>query len=92
MTWDFNQFFKKFITTSLSIFLGILLIFHPFVEGLLAAKPTMSGDFARDTVSVAQALKATIALADDDERISDSKDEALGLITAYISRLSLIHI
>ena len=46
----------------------------------------MSGDFARDTVSVAQALKATIALADDDERISDSKDEALGLITAYISR------
>ncbi len=86
MTWDFNQFFKKFITTSLSIFLGILLIFHPFGEDLLAAKPTMSGDFARDTVSVAQALKATIALADDDERISDSKDEALGLITAYISR------
>ena len=86
MTWDFNQFFKRFITTSLSIFLGILLIFHPFGEGLLAAKPTMSGDFARDTVSVAQALKATIALADDDERISDSKDEALGLITAYISR------
>ena len=86
MTWDFNQFFKKFITTSLSIFLGILLIFHPLGEGLLAAKPTMSGDFARDTVSVAQALKETIALADDDERISDSKDEALGLITAYISR------
>ena len=86
MTWDFNQFFKKFITTSLSIFLGILLIFHPFGEGLLSAKATMSGDFARDTVSVAQALKATIALEDDDERISDSKDEALGLITAYISR------
>ncbi len=72
--------------TSLSICLGILLIFHPFGEGLLAAKPSMSGDFVRDTVSVAQTLKETIALADDDERISESKEEALGLITAYISR------
>ena len=86
MTWDFNQFFKKFIQNFLSVCLGVLLIFHPFGEGLLAAKPSMSGDFVQDTVSVAQALKETIALADDDERISDSKEEALGLITAYISR------
>ena len=46
----------------------------------------MSGDFAKDTVLVANSLKETIALADDDERVSESKDEALLLITAYISR------
>ena len=46
----------------------------------------MSGDFAKDTVSVAQSLKGTIALSDDDQNLSESKDEALGLITAYISR------
>ncbi len=46
----------------------------------------MSGDFVKDTVSVAQSLKETIALDDDDEELTESKDEALGLITAYISR------
>ncbi len=86
MAWDFHQFFKKLIKASLSICLGILLIFHPFGQELLAAKASMSGDFVKDTVSVAQSLKATIALADDDENMSDSKEEALGLITAYISR------
>ncbi|AAP99552.1 MULTISPECIES: photosystem II protein Psb27 [Prochlorococcus] len=86
MAWDFHHLIKKTIKASLPLFLGLLLIFHPFGQSLAAAKPFMSGDFAKDTVSVAQSLKETIALSDDDGQLSESKDEALALITAYISR------
>ena len=86
MAWDFHQFFKKFIKACLSVCLGILLILHPFGQDVLAAKASMSGDFVKDTVSVAQSLKATIALTEEDENMPEAKDEALGLITAYISR------
>ncbi len=87
MTWNFHQSFKKLLSYSFSFLLGLMLLVLPFGQGLLAAKqPSMSGDFAKDTISVAQSLKGTIALADDDETLSESKDEALGLITAYISR------
>ncbi len=85
MNQNFILRIKKVISYSFSLLLGLLLIL-PFGQELSAAKASMSGDFVKDTVSVAQNLKETIALADDDENLSDSKDEALGLITAYISR------
>ena len=59
---------------------------HPFGQALRAEKVSMSGDFVEDTVKVAQTLKETIALADEDQDRAKSKDEALTLITAYISR------
>ncbi len=86
MASNFKQSIRKILSYSFSIFLGILLILLPFGQSLSAAKPSMSGDFVKDTVSVAQSLKGTIALPDDAETLSESKDEALGLITAYISR------
>ena len=86
MTWNFREVFKKFIRSFLSLCLGLLLLFSPFGQTLVAAKASMSGDFVKDTVFVAQSLKETIALGDDDQNLSDSKDQALSLITAYISR------
>ena len=86
MSLDFTQIFKKLIGFSFSLLLGLLLLILPFGQSLSAAKVSMSGDFVKDTVTVAQTLKKTIALEDNDENLSDSKDEALGLITAYISR------
>ena len=86
MAKNFKQSIRKIISYSFSIFLGVVLILLPFGQSLSAAKPSMSGDFVKDTVSVAQSLKGTIALQDGDEKLSESKDEALGLITAYISR------
>ena len=77
---------KKLIRGYFSIALILLLFFSPFGRSLAAEKISMSGDFVKDTILVADNLKETIGLADDDERISDSKDEALALITAYISR------
>ncbi len=69
-----------------SIALSLLIIISPFGRAQAAEQVSMSGDFVKDTVLVANSLKETIALADDDERVSESKDEALLLITAYISR------
>ena len=75
MNWDPLHLYKKLIQACLSFALGLVLIFNPFGQGLLAAeKATMSGDFIKDTVSVAQSLKETIALADDAPNQSDSKD------------------
>ncbi len=70
----------------MAICLGLLLIFAPFVDQVQAAKSLMSGDFVQDTVSVAQNLKETIAIPNDSENRFEAKDEALELITAYISR------
>ncbi|KGG16452.1 MULTISPECIES: photosystem II protein Psb27 [unclassified Prochlorococcus] len=86
MSRNLQNLIKKLIRSSLAICLGLLLTLHPFGNSLLAAGASMSGDFVKDTVSVAQSLKTTIALADTDEAQPDAKDEALGLITAYISR------
>ena len=46
----------------------------------------MSGDYISDTISVAKSLQETIDIAQEDENPSASKDEAVQLITAYISR------
>ncbi len=88
MAWDLNQLVRMLLKACFSVVLGIIFIFHPFGLTIDAAsqKPSMSGDFVKDTVSVAQSLKDTIALSEDEENLSDTKDEALGLITAYISR------
>lgn len=69
-----------------AICLGLLLLVLPFGQTAQAAKSSMSGDFVEDTVSVAQTLKETIAIPDDSENRSEAKDEALELITQYISR------
>ncbi len=81
-----KQSLKKLITHSFSLLLACLLILLPLGKSISATKASMSGDFVKDTVLVADSLKDTIALQDDDQTLSESKDEALTLITAYISR------
>ena len=46
----------------------------------------MTGDFSKDTVSVAQSLKETIAIPNDNDERSAAQQEAVALITDYISR------
>ena len=84
--WDFSKLLKKLTKATFSILLGLLLTLHPFGQDINAAKATMSGDFVKDTISVSQSLQETIALADENETQPEARDEALGLITAYISR------
>ena len=51
-----------------------------------ASGALMSGDYINDTVSVASSLQETIAIPKEEVGRSDSEDEAVQLITAYISR------
>ena len=46
----------------------------------------MSGDFSKDTVSVAQSLQKTIEIPDDEQGRVEAQKEAVVLITDYISR------
>ncbi len=82
----FHQLKESLMRAVLAICLGIVLLFTPFVDQVQAAKSLMSGDFVQDTVSVAQNLKETIAIPNDSDDRLEAKDEALELITAYISR------
>ena len=83
MSWDFSDLLKKLIKTTFSIILGLLLIFHPFGQNLIAAKATMSGDFVKDTISVSQTLKETIDLPKSSEGLSEEEQNAVFLINDY---------
>ncbi len=86
MTRAFHQLFKKLMRVALAACLGLLLLVLPLGQTAQASKAIMSGDFVKDTVSVAQTLKNTIALPNDSEDRGDAETEALELITGYISR------
>ena len=58
----------------------------PFGSIVEASGTLMSGDYINDTVSVIHDLKETIALPPEAEGRPDSEDQAVQLITAYISR------
>ena len=46
----------------------------------------MSGDYAKDTAAVVQSLQQIIEMPNDQENRSGQEDEAVILITDYISR------
>ena len=46
----------------------------------------MTGDFAKDTVSVSKTLRETIDLPREEEGLSEAEKEAVFLISDYISR------
>ena len=62
MSLDLTRLVKNLLKACFSISLGIILIFQPFGLTIDAAskQPSMSGDFVKDTVLVAQSLKETI--------------------------------
>ena len=70
----------------MAICIGLCLILSPFGLTVEASGSLMSGDYISDTVSVAKSLQETIDIPNEEESPSKAKDEAVQLITAYISR------
>ena len=68
-----SQYFQKFIRVSFSLLIGLLIVLDPFGQTVTAEKPSMSGDFVKDTVSVAQSLKETIAISEKEENLSEAE-------------------
>ena len=79
--FSFNKFLMKF----LSICIG-LIIFVLTISPSYAAPSSMSGDYAKDTISVVKTLKAAIETPKDSSNKDEVREDSLSLITDYISR------
>ena len=86
MTKAFHRLINRLMEATLALLICLCLIFIPFISSANAARTAMTGDFTKDTVSVAQSLKETIAIPNDNDERSSAQKEAVILITDYISR------
>ena len=86
MISEFHYLFNKIARAAMAICLGLYLIFFQFTSEVNAAKTFMTGDFAKDTISVSSILKETITLPKEDKGLSEEEKEAVFLISDYISR------
>ena len=81
----FNSLSKivhRAIIFTLSLVTCITLIGYPS----FAAKSNMTGDYTKDTVSVVKTLKGVIETPKDASNKEEVREEALSVITDYISR------
>ena len=81
-----NSLLKRILNGVFAFCVGFCLLILPIGESAQAGKTSMTGDFAKDTISVAESLKETISLPKDEENRTSSEKEAIFLITDYISR------
>ena len=80
--FSLSKFLYKALSLTLSFITCILIIGSPSY----AAKSNMSGDYTKDTISVVKTLKDTIETPKDASNKDDLREEALSVITDYISR------
>ena len=81
-----NYFISKLIN---KVFYKILILFSCIIflgSPSFAAKTSMTGDYAKDTISVVRSLKDAIDIPKDASNKNEVRDESLSLITDYISR------
>ena len=77
-----SKIFHRVIIFTLSFVTSITLLGYP----AFAAKSNMTGDYTKDTVSVVQTLKGVIDTPKDAPNKEEVREEALSVITDYISR------
>ena len=81
-----NLSFNKFLMNALSFCISLIIFFGLIINPSYAAQSTMSGDYARDTISVVKALKGAIETPKDASNKDEVREDSLSLITDYISR------
>ncbi len=86
MTSAFHRLVSKLMGAAFAIFIGFLLMLAPLGSFAAASGVLMTGEYINDTVSVAESLQETITLQGESAQSAETKDEAVQLITAYISR------
>tara|TARA_S200000501_G_scaffold270594_1_gene254345 strand:- start:39 stop:476 length:438 start_codon:yes stop_codon:yes gene_type:complete len=82
MTKLFSSFFAK----AISFMICISISFTFFNSPLYAAKTSMTGDYAKDTISVVRTLQIAVDTPKDSPDKDEIREESLALITDYISR------
>tara|TARA_Y100001970_G_scaffold201850_1_gene245664 strand:- start:1148 stop:1585 length:438 start_codon:yes stop_codon:yes gene_type:complete len=78
--------FLKNLTKVISYTLSLIIAFTLFNAPSLAAKTSMTGDYTKDTISVVKTLQIAVDEPKDSSNKEEIRDEALTLITDYISR------
>ena len=86
MTSAFHGLLTRSVKAGVSIGIGLCVMLTPLGSIAYATGTLMSGDYISDTVSVIHDLQETIAMPPEAEGRKDSEDQAVQLITAYISR------
>ena len=77
-----SKIFHRVFIFTLSFVTSITLLGYP----AFAAKSNMTGDYTKDTVSVVKTLKGVIDTPKDAPNKEEVREEALSVITDYISR------
>ena len=80
------EFFFKNLTKAISFALSLIVVFTLFNAPSYAAKTLMTGNYTEDTLSVVKTLQIAVDTPKDSPNKDEVKDEALILITDYISR------
>jgi len=81
-----NLSLNKSLMKALSICVALIIYFVLTISPSYAAQSTMSGDYAKDTITVVKALKGAIETPKDASNKDEVREESLSLITDYISR------
>ena len=76
----------KVFAKAISLVICISISFAFFNSPSYAAKSSMTGDYAKDTISVVRALQIAVDTPKDSPQKDEVRDESLALITDYISR------
>ena len=82
MVKSLSKIFHRVFIFTLSFVTSISLLGSP----AFAAKSNMTGDYTKDTVSVVKTLKGVIDTPKDAPNKEEVREEALSVITDYISR------
>ena len=85
MKWRSESIFKN-LTKVISFALSSIIVFTIFISPSLAVKTLMTGDYAKDTISVVKTLQTAVDTPKDSPNKDAVRTEALTLITDYISR------
>ena len=83
---EIHELFSKFLLKIISFTICLTIFFTLFNPPSYAAKTSMTGDYARDTISVVKILQQAVDTPKDSPDNNAVRDQSLELITDYISR------
>ena len=81
-----SELFFKNLTKAISFVLSFIIVFTVLNAPSFAAKTSMTGDYPKDTISVVKTLQNAVDTPKESPNNDQIRDEALTLITDYISR------
>ena len=81
-----SELFSRILLKSIAFIVCLSISLTFFNSPSFAVKSSMTGDYAKDTISVVKILQNAVESPKDSPNKDEIRDEALALITDYISR------